>query len=78
MNASIIDLRYKMNDVLKALERNQDVTILYHGKIKGVLKPHRNNAAQKVIDHPFFNMTKSEESVESVMQQLRGGRFSDI
>ncbi|MBA7547484.1 hypothetical protein ES705_39906 [subsurface metagenome] len=24
-------LRYKMNDVLKALDRNEKVTVLYHG-----------------------------------------------
>lgn len=39
MKASIVDLRYKMNDVLKALDRNEQVTILYHGKIKGVIMP---------------------------------------
>ncbi len=27
-------LRYKMNDVVKALDRNEKVTVLYHGKIK--------------------------------------------
>lgn len=35
MKATVVDLRYKMNDVLKALDRNETVTILYHGKVKG-------------------------------------------
>ena len=78
MNASVIDLRYKMNDVLKALDRNEDVTILYHGKVKGVLKSQTKGVSQKVTDHPFFNMATSEESVNSMMQQLRGGRFNDL
>ena len=78
MNASVIDLRYKMNDVLKALDRNEDVTILYHGKVKGVLSPKTKSVFQKVTDHPFFNMANSDEPVDSVMQQLRGGRFNDI
>ncbi len=34
MTASVVELRYKMNDVLKALNRNEDVSILYHGKVK--------------------------------------------
>ena len=34
MKASIVDLRYKMNTILKALDRNEAVTILYHGKEK--------------------------------------------
>ena len=33
MKASIVDLRYRMNDVLKALERSEDVDILYHGRV---------------------------------------------
>ena len=29
MKASVVDLRYKMNDILKALDRNEKITILY-------------------------------------------------
>ena len=32
MKATIVDLRYRMKDILRALERNEDVSILYHGK----------------------------------------------
>ena len=32
MKASIVDLRYKMKEVLAALKRNETVHILYHGK----------------------------------------------
>ena len=35
MRANIVDLRYRMNDVLKALDRNEEVTILYYGQEKG-------------------------------------------
>ena len=35
MKATVVDLRYKMNDVLKVLDRNEKVTILYRGKVKG-------------------------------------------
>ena len=75
MNASVIDLRYKMNDVLKALDRNEDVTILYHGKIKGVIASHSPSSSKKVTEHAFFNMIDAEKSVEDQMNQLRGGRF---
>jgi len=37
MKANVVDLRYKMNDVLKALDRNEQVTVLYHGKVKGII-----------------------------------------
>lgn len=39
MKATVVDLRYKMNDVLKALDRNEKVTVLYRGKVKGFLIP---------------------------------------
>ncbi len=78
MNASVIDLRYKMNDVLKALDRNEDVTILYHGKIKGVISSHSQVASKKITEHAFFNMSNSEESVDEQMVQLRGGRFNAL
>lgn len=78
MNASVIDLRYKMNDVLKALDRNEDVTILYHGKVKGVISPHIQAASGKVTEHAFFNMSNTEESVDGQMSRLRGGRFNDL
>ncbi|MDA3800049.1 MAG: type II toxin-antitoxin system Phd/YefM family antitoxin [Kiritimatiellae bacterium] len=78
MNASVIDLRYKMNDVLKALDRNEDVTILYHGKVKGVISSHANTTSEKITEHPFYNMSNTETSVDEEMTQLRGGRFNAL
>ena len=80
MEASIVDLRYKMNDVLKALERNEKVTILYRGKPKGLIIPFKkDNSQQKLKDHPFYGMNKkSKSSVEKSMMVLRGGRYDDI
>lgn len=77
MKVSVVDLRYKMNDVLKALDRNEDVSILYHGKLKGVIKPQgsADTKKTKIVDHPFFNMIGSTESVEDEMARLRGGRY---
>lgn len=76
MEASVVDLRYKMNEVLKALDRNEQVTILYHGKVKGVIKPMQPKTTQKVQDHPFFGVFKPEQiSVEEKMDQLRGSRY---
>jgi antitoxin (DNA-binding transcriptional repressor) of toxin-antitoxin stability system len=84
MQATIVDLRYKMNDVLKALERNEKVTVLYRGKIKGVLVPSSAQSKQvkgkKISEHPFFGMSSanSNKSVLDEIDELRGGRYSDI
>ncbi len=76
MRASIVDLRYKTKEILKALERNESVTVLYHGKIKGVIKPAREKAVSKIDDHPFFGMHRErEESVLEELDSLRKPRY---
>lgn len=79
MKASIIDLRYKMKNILKALERNEKITILYHGKEKGILIPGKNKKNIHIKDHAFFGMNKEEKKpVESQMDELRGSRYNAL
>lgn len=80
MRASVVDLRYKMNDVLKALERNEKVTVLYRGKVKGVIVPTGQNCTRKMKDHPFFGMSKNDtaKSVPELMDELRKSRYDDL
>jgi antitoxin (DNA-binding transcriptional repressor) of toxin-antitoxin stability system len=79
MKASIVDLRYHMKDVLRALERNEEVYIVSRGKVKGVIKPVDGKPPMKVQDHPFFGMRKDDrETVERQMDRLRGGRYRDL
>lgn len=78
MKASVVDIRYKMNDILKALDRNEDVELLYHGKSKGVLSAVKSTSAKRVSDHPFFNMMPASGTVEEEMDRLRGGRHRDL
>ncbi len=68
MKASIVDLRYKTKDIIQALDRNESVTILYHGKVKGIIKPAREKTSLKIKDHPFFGMSKRAE--ETVLEEL--------
>ncbi len=76
MHASIVDLRYKMKEVLRALERRETVTILYHGRVKGTIVPVEERARTSVATHPFFGMTATDtRSVAAVLDELRGGRF---
>ena len=74
MKASIVDLRYKTNDILKALDRNESVTVLYHGKVKGIIRPARERSELKVREHPFFGMYKDLEPEESVLETLNNLR----
>ncbi len=75
MKASIVDLRYKTNDILKALYRNESVTVLYLGKVKGVIKPAREKSELKIKDHPFFGMYgESEKTVLDELEDMRKPR----
>ncbi|MFP4014670.1 MAG: type II toxin-antitoxin system Phd/YefM family antitoxin [Chitinispirillaceae bacterium] len=60
MEASVLDLRYRMKEVLRALDRREQVKILYHGKVKGIIVPAAENKAAKVSEHPFFGMKTNE------------------
>jgi antitoxin (DNA-binding transcriptional repressor) of toxin-antitoxin stability system len=78
VKASILDLRRRMSDVLRALEANEAVTILHRGKEKGVLYPvARKNSALHVAEHPAFGMWKDRRDLEDVaaaVRRLRKGR----
>ncbi len=78
MKASIVDLRYKMNDIIKALDRNEEVTILYHGKEKGVIIPSRRIKTAKACEHAYFGMKAGENGVDEIMVNLRGSRFDAV
>ena len=81
MIASIVDLRYKMKNILSALDRNEEVTVTYRGQVKGVIVPAGTKKRKKrpMREHPFFGMMRDDpRSVEEVMDELRGGRFRDL
>ena len=79
MKASVVDLRYKMNEVLKALDRREQVTITHHGKVKGIIEPVCSGTMMKVEEHSFFNMAADDiETVAEQMDKLRGSSYDDI
>ncbi|MBF0386463.1 MAG: type II toxin-antitoxin system Phd/YefM family antitoxin [Candidatus Omnitrophica bacterium] len=76
MQTSVVDLRYRMKDVLKALTRRERVQILYHGRIKGEIIPAGEPAAVPVTAHPFCGMYCDDvRPVNAVMAELRKGRY---
>ena len=76
MRASILDLRYKMKEVLRALDRNEDVTVVYHGKVKGVIRSTRTDRPRRIRDHAFFGMLSSGPTVADRMAALRAPRHA--
>ncbi|MCH7611918.1 MAG: type II toxin-antitoxin system Phd/YefM family antitoxin [Candidatus Marinimicrobia bacterium] len=79
MKATVVDLRYKMKDVLDALDNNEEVTILYHGQVKGTIIPNSGNSNLEISAHPIFGMYSDNElSVLDELETLRGGRFNAV
>ena len=76
MKANIVDLRYKMKDVIKALNRRERVEITYRGRPKGVIIPVNEQSKMTVKKHPLFGLlSKDKTTVKKVMDKLRGERY---
>lgn len=82
MKASILDLRYRTKDVLKAVERGETVTVLYRGKEKARILPvAQEPGARKLVDDPAFGMWKDRQDLKKVqkyVRELRKGRSFDL
>src|SRR5271156_4076506 len=75
MKASILDLRRRMPEVLRALDRNERVTIFYRGKERAVLVPSRRvvakTAKRKAAHHPAFGMWADRQDLLDVVLHVR-------
>jgi antitoxin (DNA-binding transcriptional repressor) of toxin-antitoxin stability system len=83
MKASFVDLRRKSREILRALERNEEVTVLYRGRPKAILRaiPRTPKGGTRAQDHPAFGMwreRKDLEDVPAVVAALRKGRSHDL
>jgi len=83
MEASILDLRRRMAEVLRALDRNESIKILYRGRPRAVLVPtgSRNPQRNSVASHPAFGMWKNHDNLAEVpayLRTLRRNRFGAV
>ena len=53
MEVSILDLWCKIQDVVKALDREEIGTIFYHGQLKRFIHSSKKSK-KKGTEHPFF------------------------
>ena len=72
MKASIVDLRYHMKDVLRAIDRGETVTVLYRGKEKARLVPlAAKEKPKKASDHPACGMWADREDMADPVAYIR-------
>jgi antitoxin (DNA-binding transcriptional repressor) of toxin-antitoxin stability system len=74
MNATIVDLRYNMKHVLRAIDRGETVTVLYRGKERAKLTPIApppGGGAPKTKDQPLFGLWKDRADISDPASYLR-------
>jgi antitoxin (DNA-binding transcriptional repressor) of toxin-antitoxin stability system len=74
MNATIVDLRYNMKHVLRAIDRGETVTVLYRGKERAKLTPIAPAAgrrAPKTKDQPLFGLWKDRKDIGDPAAYIR-------
>jgi len=75
MDASIVDLRYHMNDVLKAVKRRERVNIFERNKLIGFFIPVTTEQTMEVQNHPFFGSAKQDDRpVRETLRKIRKRR----
>lgn len=71
-----------MGDVLKALQRNEEVTLLRRGKPVAVIRPIPGNPPRSpVVGHKAFGMWADRPELADVgaaMERIRKGRFDAL
>lgn len=83
MKATILDLRHRMGDVLRALDRNETVKIFYRGRLKALLLPAHGDQEENmsVKEHPAFGMWLDQtdtKEVNAYMCRLRKDCHDDL
>lgn len=81
MEASIVDLRYRMKDVLRAIDRGETVTVTYRGKEKARLVPVADRPPVNLRDQPFVGMWKDREDMAdpvAYIRKLRQPRYGHL
>jgi antitoxin (DNA-binding transcriptional repressor) of toxin-antitoxin stability system len=79
MKASVVDLRYRMKEVLEAIKKNHLVELTYHGKVIATIVPSTFENRQSVKEHEIFGYSRDDhEPVEEKMKRMRKGRYRDL
>ena len=80
MKATLLELRRQTNKVVKAIDKNQKVTLTRRGKSFAVITPMKSEGkGLRVKDHPAYGMCadlKNTEDVLDYMKKIRSNRYA--
>ncbi len=82
MEASIVDLRKRMREVLAAIDRGESVTITYRGKPRALMTPVEQAKRRPTVpieEDPAFGMWKDREDTrdaQAYVREMRRPRYA--
>jgi len=71
MKATVLDLRYRMKEVLRAIERGEPVTVLHRGTPKARITPISTTGSPKPSSDKTFGMWKDREDLIDPAKYVR-------
>jgi len=77
MKASVVDLRYRTKEILRALDAGETIELTHRGQTKGSIVPAASagGACPALLNDPAIGMWKDqEETVEDMVKRLRQPR----
>lgn len=77
MKASVMDLRYRTREILRALEAKEEITLTHRGTEKGTIIPAtaQSSDAKSLAEHPAVGMWADQiESVPDLIARIRQPR----
>lgn len=77
MKASVMDLRYRTKEILRALDAKEEITLTHRGTERGRIIPigQTNDDPQSFGSHPAVGMwADSSESVPDLIERIRKPR----
>lgn len=77
MKASVMDLRYRTREILRALEAKEEITLTHRGTEKGTIIPTtpQPSDSKSLASHPAVGMwADHEESVPALIARIRQPR----
>jgi antitoxin (DNA-binding transcriptional repressor) of toxin-antitoxin stability system len=79
VNASVVDLRYKMREVLTAIRRGEVVNVKYRHKRIARIIPEKTGRQEDLMNHAFFgSAADARQTVYEHVRSLRKRRYRDL
>ena len=80
MTATVVDLRRKMRDVMRAIDRRENVTILYRGKPRALLVPldgagDNRTPIEKLSQFGMWSNRKDMKDPSAWVRKIRKPRY---